>query len=54
MGESPLVRWELDMLCVISGGNWNTGSNAGVWALLLDSVRGSSGDNIGFRAASYL
>lgn len=27
--QSP-VRREIDMLCVISGGNWNNGSNAGV------------------------
>lgn len=40
------------MLCVISGGNWNNGSNAGVWALNLNNVRGNSNDNIGFRADS--
>lgn len=38
------------MLCVISGGNWNNGSNAGVWALNLNNVRGNSNNNIGFRA----
>ena len=42
------------MLCVISGGNWNNGSIAGVWALSLGSVRGTSYDGVGFRAASYL
>lgn len=40
------------MLCVISGGNWNNGSNAGVWALNLNNVRGNSNDNVGFRADS--
>jgi retron-type reverse transcriptase len=40
------------MLCVISGGNWNNGSNAGVWALNLNNVRGNSNNNIGFRADS--
>lgn len=41
-------------LCVLSGGSWADGSLAGVWALGLGYVRGNSGDNIGFRAASYL
>lgn len=40
------------MLCVISGGNWNNGSNAGVWTLNLNNVRGNSNNNIGFRADS--
>jgi hypothetical protein len=39
---------------VISGGSWYHGSNAGVWALALNNVRGTSYYNIGFRAASYL
>jgi hypothetical protein len=46
------VRAGLDMLCVISGGNWNNGSNAGVWALNLNNVRGNSNNNIGLRADS--
>jgi hypothetical protein len=41
-------------LCVISGGNWGYGSNAGVWTLFLGDVRGNSNDSFGFRAASYL
>ena len=40
------------MLCVISGGNWNNGSNAGVWTLNLNNVRGNSNNNVGFRADS--
>lgn len=39
-GSRTLVRWVLDMLCAISGGNWNNGSNAGVWALNLNNDRG--------------
>lgn len=46
------VRWGLNMLCAISGGNWNNGSNAGVWALNLNNARGNSNNNIGFRADS--
>lgn len=41
-------------LCVISGGSWSYGANAGVWALLLTNVRGNAGNAVGLRAASYL
>lgn len=51
-GSRPLVRRVLDMLCAISGGNWNNGSNAGVWALNLNNDRGNSNNNIGFRSDS--
>lgn len=40
------------MLCVISGGNWNNGGNAGVWALNLNNAAGNSNNNVGFRADS--
>jgi hypothetical protein len=40
------------MLCVISGGNWNNGSIAGVWALNLNNVRANSNNNVGFRSDS--
>lgn len=39
-------------MCPISGGNWNNSSNAGVWTLNLNNVRGNSNDNVGFRADS--
>lgn len=39
-------------MCPISGGNWNNSSNAGVWALNLNNVRGNSNNNVGFRADS--
>ena len=42
------------MLCAISGGNWDSGGVAGVWALFLDYGRGNSNVAVGFRAASYL
>ncbi|MDD5479689.1 hypothetical protein [Rhodoferax sp.] len=41
-------------LCVISGAAWVHGGTAGVWALLLDHVRGNSNHHVGFRSASYL
>ena len=39
-------------MCPIAGGNWNNGSNAGVWMLNLNNVRGNSNDNVGCRADS--
>ena len=39
-------------MCPISGGNWNNASNAGVWALNLNNVRGNTNNNVGFRADS--
>jgi hypothetical protein len=41
-------------LCAIVGGDWDYGSGAGVWALILDNVRGNSSNVFGFRAASFL
>lgn len=41
-------------LCPIVGGAWSTSSEAGVWALYCNGVRGTSGDNCGVRAALYL
>jgi hypothetical protein len=53
-GTDGLWDYRPDQLCVISGGDWYYGSDAGVWALLLSTVRGDSNHNVGFRAASYL
>ncbi len=53
-GNDGMWDYRPNELCVISGGNWDNGSNAGVWALALGSVRGDSYDGVGFRAASYL
>ena len=39
-------------MCPISGGNWNNGSNAGVWAFNLNNERGNSNNNVGFRSDS--
>ena len=40
-------------MCVISGGNWNNGSNAGVFARNLSSARNSSSYSVGLRCACY-
>ncbi|MHB8388035.1 MAG: hypothetical protein ACYDBH_00475 [Acidobacteriaceae bacterium] len=53
-GNDGLWDYRPAELCVISGGSWVDGSSAGAWALDLSNVRGYSGDNVGFRAASYL
>lgn len=39
-------------MCPIAGGNWNDSSNAGVWTLNLNNVRGNSNNNVGCRADS--
>lgn len=41
-------------LCPLVGGSWANASNAGAWALALNSPRGSTASNVGFRAALYL
>lgn len=41
-------------MCPLSGGHWDAGSSAGVWAFTLSAERGNSNDAVGFRAASYL
>jgi hypothetical protein len=53
-GNDYLSDYRPNELCVLSGGSWNSGSSAGVWALNLDAARGASYYNVGFRAASYL
>lgn len=53
-GSDGLWDYRLNELCVLSGGSWDDGSNAGVWALHLGYVRGNSNYGVGFRAASYL
>jgi len=41
-------------MCPISGGYWDYGSGAGVWAFTLSNVRGYSSNGVGFRSALYL
>jgi hypothetical protein len=53
-GNDYLYDRRPNELCVISGGDWTYGSNAGVWALGLNAGRGTSSDGVGLRAASYL
>jgi hypothetical protein len=39
-------------MCPIVGGNWNNGTNTGVWTLNLNNNRTNSNNNIGVRADS--
>jgi len=41
------------MLAPIRGGNWNNGSNAGVFALNLNNESGNSNINVGFRDSAH-
>ena len=38
------------MLCLLSGGNWNNGSIAGVWCANFNNYRHNSNNNVGCRA----
>lgn len=53
-GSDGLWDYRLNEMCVGSGGNWGSGASAGVWALDLGGVRGTSNNGVGFRSASYL
>lgn len=53
-GNDGMWDYKPNELCVISGGYWAGGSDAGVWALNLSYVRGDSYPSVGVRAASFL
>lgn len=53
-GNDGLWDYRPNELCVISGGPWGNGADAGVWALFLAGVRSTSTYNVGLRAASYV
>ena len=42
------MRRRIDMLCVISRGNWSNGSNAGVRNRNLNNNRTNANNNVGF------
>ncbi|NCC27867.1 MAG: hypothetical protein EOM22_06895 [Gammaproteobacteria bacterium] len=52
-GNDGFWDYRPSALCPISGGNWTTGANAGVWTLTCYHVRGNSNVNVGGRAACY-
>ena len=54
-GADYYYQYVRNELCLIAGGYWNNGSNAGVWAVVwADARTNSNGSSVGFRAASYL
>ncbi len=42
------MRRQIDMLCVVSRGNWNNGTNAGVRNRNLNNNRTNANSNVGF------
>jgi hypothetical protein len=53
-GNDQLYDARSNEMCPRSGGHWDDASNAGVWALPLNTGRADSYNNIGFRSALYL
>ncbi len=53
-GNDALWDYKPNELCPIAGGGWLDAGTAGVWALALSHVRGSSYNDVGFRSALYL
>ena len=53
-GADYYYQYVRNELCLVAGGSWNLGSDAGVWAVNWYKARTSSSDYVGFRAASYL
>ena len=52
-GKDQVYQYFGDQLCVISGGHWYGGSNAGVFARYLNRARNSSHSHVGLRCACY-
>ncbi len=52
-GVDGIYEFHTSNLCARSGGDWSSGSLAGVWTLSMSSYRTSSFWNVGFRAACY-
>lgn len=46
--SNVIVRWQLNMLCVNSRGNWDNGSNAGSRNRNLNNSRSNANNNVGF------
>ena len=53
-GNDGLWDYKPNEMAPLSGGDWFSSSNAGVWALYLSIVRTNSYDSLGFRSALYL
>ena len=53
-GSDGFYDYKPNEMCPISGGAWGGASTAGVWTFRLVDSRGSSGYDVGFRAACFL
>jgi hypothetical protein len=53
-GNDILYDYRPDLMCPITGGNWSVGSLAGIWTYYLNTIRTSSTNTVGFRAALYI
>jgi len=53
-GNDYLWDYKPNEMCPLSGGAWDNGGPAGVWALNISVVRAFSSAAVGFRAARYL
>lgn len=53
-GSDYFLDYRPAAMCPISGGNFGSGSYAGVWTFALNGVRGASYAYVGFRSALYL
>lgn len=52
-GSDKIYEYHRSNLAVLSGGDWNSGVSAGLWAGYLNVYRSGSGDGVGFRCAAY-
>lgn len=52
-GQDYFYQYITNELCLLAGGTWGHGSDAGVWASGWSGKRSGSGDDVGFRAACY-
>ena len=53
-GADYYYQYVRNEMCLVAGGNWSSGSIAGVWGVRWNLARTSSDAYTGFRAASYL
>lgn len=53
-GNDVLTDYRPNLMCPLSGGSWNYGASAGVWALYLGTTRALSASSVGGRSALYL
>ena len=53
-GNDYLYDYKPNEMAPLSGGDWGSSSNAGVWCLALGDTRTDSNASVGFRSALYL